>query len=360
MADNQLESAPVKAVSVRPYRRLPGLRFNGASARAVLRLGNDHLLQCDYRSGFVERYKRFYFRDIQAFIIRKTSQWLVAITIWTLVGGLFLLIANSAHWNRYVTLTLEGICLLFIARNLIRGPSCRTHIQTAVQTDLLPMLKRTRKTERVLRAVFPLINEAQSTTEPIAPAVRTVLPAISSAMPAAAQVTEQPTATERARLSLLHLITFALLLLAGGAAIWEVNFPSTLSYGVLLGLFSVIVLLGVIALIWQARRPVHRSAAVMTWLLVISYVFGGVAVNAGFTWFDMILQIRMQSALRTSQPPQFHQISPFRMRHLPGFENVLWVFGIWSVLLGLLGLICVFLPAPAKAQPPPLPQPNRP
>jgi hypothetical protein len=54
-------------------------------------------------------------------------------------------------------------------------------------------------------------------------------------------------------------------------------------------------------------------------------------------------------------PATFSFITPFQLRPMAGFDRVLWSYGIWSVLLGLAGLIFVFMPPPPKAQPPPLP-----
>ena len=140
------------------YRRVPGLRWSGG--RSVLRLADDHLLLCDYRTGFVERYKRFYFRDIQAIIIRKTMYQIAIIAIWGLFAFGFLSIGIATQWNLFLYIA-EAICGLLILGQLMLGPTCRTDIRTAVQTDRIPALKRVRKTERIMRNLFPLIEGAQ-------------------------------------------------------------------------------------------------------------------------------------------------------------------------------------------------------
>ncbi|HWI55617.1 MAG TPA: hypothetical protein VNZ22_00220, partial [Bacillota bacterium] len=57
------------------------------AARSSLWLGPDHLL-CIETTGYTETYKRFYFRDIQAVLIRQTKRQ----RNWTLAfGGLSLL-----------------------------------------------------------------------------------------------------------------------------------------------------------------------------------------------------------------------------------------------------------------------------
>jgi hypothetical protein len=53
--------------------------------------------------------------------------------------------------------------------------------------------------------------------------------------------------------------------------------------------------------------------------------------------------------------PTINFLSPSALRQVGGFDIVLWVLGVWALLLGLLGLIFVFLRPPGKVHPPPLP-----
>ncbi|HZR47537.1 MAG TPA: hypothetical protein VFA47_12570, partial [Candidatus Manganitrophaceae bacterium] len=78
------------------YRRLPGrgIKRGGFLAltaiRATLWEGKDHLL-CLYRTGYTEEYKRFYYRDIQAFITRKTARG----SAWNGIALLFIILFAS-------------------------------------------------------------------------------------------------------------------------------------------------------------------------------------------------------------------------------------------------------------------------
>ena len=351
-----LPEAPSQTAPSSSYRRLRGLRWTPGS-RSVLRLAHDHLLLCDYRTGFVERYKRFYFRDIEAFIIRRTQHWLVAMLIWGAIAFVIFLLAVIWRWNITVTLVLEGICALFVIRHLIRGPSCRTHIQTAVQTDLLPMLKRVRKTDRILQSLFPLIEEAQGKMDQqtLAEAITTTpppAPGPESSVSAAVATPSEGTVVP-ARLSFVHLGTFALVVLNAIVAFWELKFSSTVSYVLLIVLFFLSTLVAIFALVRQAKRPVHRAAAALIWFLVIAYVIGGVGVQTAFTMLDTFARARRGYEV---DPPSAWGVTPLQIREMAGFEGVLWVYAISSLLLGLVGLLFIFLPAPAKGQPPPLPQ----
>src|SRR4051812_34800602 len=82
----------------REYKKLAGRgRRQGETYNwCTLHLGVDHLLQIEH-SGYREDYRRYYFKDIQGFIIRKTNRarnYMIFFLI-TIVFG--------AGWELYVT-----------------------------------------------------------------------------------------------------------------------------------------------------------------------------------------------------------------------------------------------------------------
>ncbi len=148
-----------------------------------LLMGDDHLLQVESERGFSERYKRFYFRDIQAIILRKNSRFLVGNIILGASLGLLLAIAaaflpnslanGDSSWNRLLNVPAEFIGVMFLVGfailiavlwlvHLLRGGTCICHIQTAVQTEELPSLYRIARARRVLEQLRPLILQAQT------------------------------------------------------------------------------------------------------------------------------------------------------------------------------------------------------
>lgn len=152
------------------YQRLPGrgMRLDGNRLFAVSRsicslwLGGDHLLLVD-RTGYTETYKRFYFRDIQAVIIRKTKKAAVGNY---LMGSLALLFAlwafNVENIPGRVTLwIIFGFFAFFTLVNLWRGPTCVTHIKTAVQTEQLPPWSRLRTARKGMKRIRPQLLQAQ-------------------------------------------------------------------------------------------------------------------------------------------------------------------------------------------------------
>jgi hypothetical protein len=132
-------------------------------------LGEDHLLAID-TSGYTETYKRFYFRDIQAFMVRRTSHWI----IWGVVFGVLAIPFGAlaifdpigeavAGW---IFGCAAGVFLLALALDLAAGPSCVCQVRTAVQTEELPSLNRLRRARKVLGRLRPLIAGVQGQLAP--------------------------------------------------------------------------------------------------------------------------------------------------------------------------------------------------
>ena len=142
-------------------------RFSFRSPFSNLWLGPDHIMSVRSNS-YMETYKRFYFRDIQAVVIRTTS----ARTIWNIVMVLPLIgcltgLMASLTSNRQnevailIWLILSAMLLLVVLINNIRGTSCACYLRTAVQIERLPSLNRVRKARRVLNRIRPLMAAVQ-------------------------------------------------------------------------------------------------------------------------------------------------------------------------------------------------------
>ena len=142
------------------YRRLPG---TGKSAVHYIRLyeGPDHLLQIT-TSGYHETYKRFYYRDIQAVVLRKTDRWWLWGLILGVPGVLAVLIGLLLGGGGGILLGLVGTILFFVAGlGFAGGPSCEGFIRTAVQTERLLSVGRLRRARKILARLQPLIAAAQ-------------------------------------------------------------------------------------------------------------------------------------------------------------------------------------------------------
>ena len=160
------------------YHRLtrPRIRrtsfFTVTTSRASLWLGKDHLLAID-STGYVEAYKRFYFRDIQAVILtgskrRLVWNWLLGIPtvvcLWIWAADI---ISNQSSIGGTITGTIiTSLFAIPLLVNNLLGPTCNCHLRTAVQIEDVPSLGRLRRARRVLTRIRPLIIAAQGQLTP--------------------------------------------------------------------------------------------------------------------------------------------------------------------------------------------------
>lgn len=165
------------AAKKREYTRLSG-SGTGLASRSKLWLGTGHLLAIT-STGYWENYRRFYFRDIQAFVIRPNNRGRIANIVFAVLASLPLLSALvlAIGYNPDYELALfwgiiAGIFLACLAINTFRGPTCRVHVKTAVQMEELPSLRRLKRVNELLNFLQPLITEAQGEFPPpeVAPA----------------------------------------------------------------------------------------------------------------------------------------------------------------------------------------------
>lgn len=141
------------------YTKISGGGRTGhfAITRVALWQGPDHLLQIE-NDGYGEGYRRVYFKDIESFTIRRDNRQrnytlfltiMLALMIWGSIVGM-------GAWGS-VPIALFAVPL---AINILKGPTCITHVTTAVQRLQLPSLRRIKVAERALSEIF---NGAQST-----------------------------------------------------------------------------------------------------------------------------------------------------------------------------------------------------
>jgi hypothetical protein len=155
----------VTAPGAAEYRRLPG-RGRTLLGSDTLWIGEDHLLLVELR-GFTETYRRFYFRDVQAIILRRTDRAGTMGILLGLLGLVFLAFATGAGpvWN-VVWGSVSGLLFLGLAVNVALGPSCHCVLRTALQTVRLRPLGRLRRARRVLERLRTHIELEQGALTP--------------------------------------------------------------------------------------------------------------------------------------------------------------------------------------------------
>src|SRR6266567_54941 len=147
------------------YWRLPG-RGAGLLSYSRLWLGPDHLLLAR-TAFFSEEYKRFYFRDIQAVVTRRTERREILNVIFAFTAIFFgvLSVFTNSGWRTFL-FVMTGTVLFALLVNWLRDPTCTCHVRTAVQTEELSPLKRLRTARKVIERLKPKIQEAQGLLAP--------------------------------------------------------------------------------------------------------------------------------------------------------------------------------------------------
>ena len=142
------------------YRQLPG---SGGSAfqRHRLWIGADHVLSVA-SSAIGERYRRFYFADLQALVWRPTAAWVVRAILWLLIAALCALGLGSDDLAIRATFgSLAALFVVVLIIDLAMGKTCACFVKTAVQFERLPSLSRVRTVRKVLAQLHPLVEQAQ-------------------------------------------------------------------------------------------------------------------------------------------------------------------------------------------------------
>jgi hypothetical protein len=143
------------------YTKLPGRGLTWGGPSRVW-LGGDHVLLVLTR-GYSETYRRFFFKDIQGIIVRRTHVGKIWNAIWASFLVFFALLALLVNDNPG-SIVLGCIAAPFgiaLLVNLLLGPTCAFHIRTAVQTERLPAISRVASAQKFMALIQPFVTAAQ-------------------------------------------------------------------------------------------------------------------------------------------------------------------------------------------------------
>ena len=326
----------------REYRRLPGRGrrrgsfFAFTATRAGLWAGKDHLI-CVFSTNYTEEYKRFYYRDIQAFVTRKTGRG----AAWNAVSSLFLFLFSLLALTRAsataaaVFWILAGIFLLALAGNLLLGPTCVCHVRKAVRREELPSLVPQLHTRRARDHLKRRIEAAQGALTPEEIGARSAELARQPEPAARSRPGTPPAATVSGYSGKVHEALFYLLLLDGlqsAAQIFTQGLPLAILGTVFTLAFSITV---VIALTKQHGGGLTPGLRGITWgifgYMVVTFLAGYIIV-----FYEMM---RNPNAAQSGQWGLFKMMS-----HASPADNRVLMFALvfsaaCALPLGFSGLV---------------------
>ena len=326
--ENNKEMKPIN------YKKLPG-KDNGSFQASTLWLGPDHILLCKY-TRFSESYKRFYFSDIQSIIVRKTNNGKITEIVIFLLATLFTLLYLTVPKGSQVLFGfIVGIYILMLIVHRIKGPTCTTHIQTAVQTESLRPLKRLKHAEKFLKILMPLLQTAQGTFTPKMMADKIEQYAVS---PKA--IGETPSKTDPNTLQVkgspIHTTLFFLLICDGVVTLiqYSINHISITLISILL--FVPLAILPIMALAKQSNTNINHPIKAITWCTLGHVCIGVMYGYISFFALSVDAAGKMTTANNWELIKMMSEISPQDHTCL----NVYYLFSIsLSFLLGILGLL---------------------
>lgn len=172
-----VDPTPSHASAAEKYRKLPG-RVGGVLSTSRLWLGRDHLLSATTSFG-VERYRRFYLKDMEALVVQRTKRRAIWNAVLGGLGGLFVAVAVAIWFGTReggaaapfsfaelgVPLIILGAVAIFFLLlaliNTLRGQTCALFSQTASGLSRLDAPVRMRAAQRLIARLVPEIEAAQ-------------------------------------------------------------------------------------------------------------------------------------------------------------------------------------------------------
>jgi hypothetical protein len=156
-----------------PFRKLPGFVLNVLGVNRAW-LATDHLLVSSSAAAF-ETYRRYYFREIKALVVRPTATGV----LWNVLLGFLLALLGAAvaallyarpPGKFPVAAAIFGAVWLLIAAALVfhvlRGKTCRVYVQTRAGIEPLASPARVPAAYKLHTALRPLIAAAQADEAP--------------------------------------------------------------------------------------------------------------------------------------------------------------------------------------------------
>ena len=329
------------------YKRLASNR--GLGKLHSLWLGEDHLLVVE-STGYSEEYTRYYLKDIQAIISRRSSRGkalnavsgsLAAISLLAGIGGY----GNGPSPAGIAAGIFAGFFLLLLIWNLFRGPTCRCLIRTSVGIDELPALDRIKSVRKVLKRLRPLIGRLQGeiTTKEIVlltDKAKDAPPTATAAAPAqrvAAAATPIPGSISSRRLDSLPKAVFLLLIADAGISFLQTIHNSkplvTLSTFVGLTFLS----LAIIVLVRRQAFPAASRAKWLTWGGLATMMSGSVI---GY-FFMIILNLNKFKGGFTTQDQIIDFYAAIEPSDHPTYAAFILTYAVITAVIGIAGMIAL-------------------
>ena len=343
----------------RMYRRLPGRGTTPVSRLSVWQ-GPDHLL-CIENTFYLERYRRFFYRDIESIVIQPDLRYRTYGLCWAIPAGCALVLVLFNFWWALLAAPL----LLGTAVHFALGPTCRVALSTRVSRETMRCWNRTRTARRAVARLLPLVRDAQGafSAEGLAaaaaapPAGHPGEPTASGPIGAAAAARPLPVVPPRVDNGLVHRLVCLALWVEALAAALAMLFPMTGLFVAQTAVACALFFLVVTALIRQGIRHLAPAVRKWTWGLFVWQMARGIV---GYAWAmaRMIGEVMATGPGSNATDDWVIRLFTDWLHDSPFMTAMTAVGGIVSFLLGAIG--AALLRQRAPPQPPPFPAASAP
>ncbi len=266
------------------YKKFSGKKRNFIGIDRIW-IGPDHLLIVE-STGISERYKRFFFKDIQAIRLLKTKTTIAKIiyiaTLFLVVGFLGAWAWNSSAQEVAVFPIIACLVLLYyLIRLFIQGPSCECWIYSSVQKEKIKPVTKVKTGKKLLGLLVPKIEALQGPL-PVEKIRKERITAKPSAM-----LRHVPQTPLKKISKVWHRMLFLLLMIHGVFLALTLLFhpPVMLITIGVLGL--VVLLLSTIAVVRQAGSDISRRIKAISITALVLLVLGSVSGYIEYMFFYM-------------------------------------------------------------------------
>jgi hypothetical protein len=312
-------------------------------------------------NNFTETYKRFYFKDFQALIVRKTNSFsrfgiIRAVEICVV---LILLILSASGHHRVLTVCMSMIlvwAVIALAIHLKRGPTCSCHLKMPLAVHELPSVCRLKYAGQVIELLTPYIRKFQGslTVEEIKSRIRDGFSAASPAQPPFPDIVP-PYRKLKECSGFVHMLMFALLLLdAAATLLWlYYDLPIVQALDMIFGSASFIFVIA--ALVKQAGASLPR--------MIKGLVFAVLAVDVYLCFVIYVSNVARLVRLQAHKGGVMNQYDLASQMAIimkpassPLLARAIFYYVFAAAIIGLWGLAAVIIhrsrmkkPAPVSA-----------
>src|SRR5437879_1978801 len=120
---------------------------------------------------YAVEYRRFYLRDLESIVVWPSRMWILR----PIISGVLLVALSGLLWrwlNFRAGAIVGGVGVASTVLELGLGPTAATRIRTTGASVDLPLVKRTRRAQKVLAKIDAAVRAARGVEQPTPPVTR--------------------------------------------------------------------------------------------------------------------------------------------------------------------------------------------